>query len=995
MADTDVRIEIQADTKQAVDDIGKVKEAVQELPKGLQDAVKATAQSSSAFRKQIQKILSVVQSLRDKIAKPFKMVFDSAPMAKLRSQVQKTTASIQNMNTALRAVTGVAAIGSITAIGSAIAGLGISAVQASADFTKYEVAFSTMLKSTERGKELFQELADFAINTPFDVKGVVGTSQKLMAFGVQAEDLTATMEILGDATAAFGGNSDLLDRMGYALGQMRVSGRLNAQDMNQLANAGIPAWEMLADAAGKSVAEIREMSEKGMIDGVAAADTIMAGLRDRYGGAMEAMNQTVGGLWSSIEESATVALATIGDYLIDTFDIKGLLNTVSTALGNVIESLRKAKEAGKSFSEAIIDAVPKPVLVALGSLVSVIGAGLVGACAAGTIAMWGLIAPVLPIVAAIAGIGVAITALYVYWDDLVNEVTWAWNSIGDIIEDACSAFVLAILSAIGAVVGGVVGAAANIVAVIGEMITLACGYCPQFVADFKDMLAETFNAICDWVNGCLAEIAKVFAAQEAVRENASGGASGGGDDGEKKGTKTVDELIAGFKPLTSGSFGGDGGSYGGGGGGGSRGVDMNAKQQEADMKRVEQEVNRVTEALAKAQTATADLQQGFQDLASDIDFAGKDGAEAVYGAIEKERIQRIQAVEDVLEKQKQAIDEAEALRESARKTGDAKAIADAESLCEERKNLLAKSEEESKALIESIHQQQNNKIFSMDTALAAMQAEAQAAMNAANMEDFMAYLEGENVARLAALEEEQALRQQLYDWRMESEMSLQTFALEAAETLKNQLADGFAELVVAGGSLSDKLKDITKNIVQMFVKYVAQKQIADAYVKLAGNKQNKENIKNNMTEAKSIIPAAVDKCIAMMGPTGSAAYATAHSAGITAGLASLNLEGFAKGGRAKGWAIVGEEGPELVNFTHPGRVYTADETAAAMQGFNPDLLAMASGAMPSTAYISSGAGETVSVSAVQNIYGGINSGMDEEDAFSFFSDAIMQGVRAT
>lgn len=42
------------------------------------------------------------------------------------------------------------------------------------------------------------------------------------------------------------------------------------------------------------------------------------------------------------------------------------------------------------------------------------------------------------------------------------------------------------------------------------------------------------------------------------------------------------------------------------------------------------------------------------------------------------------------------------------------------------------------------------------------------------------------------------------------------------------------------------------------------------------------------------------------------------------------IQGFAKGGRApRGWAMVGEQGPELVNFTNPGRVYTAEQTAAA------------------------------------------------------------------
>ena len=42
------------------------------------------------------------------------------------------------------------------------------------------------------------------------------------------------------------------------------------------------------------------------------------------------------------------------------------------------------------------------------------------------------------------------------------------------------------------------------------------------------------------------------------------------------------------------------------------------------------------------------------------------------------------------------------------------------------------------------------------------------------------------------------------------------------------------------------------------------------------------------------------------------------------------LEGFARGGIASGWAMVGEEGPELVNFTNPGRVYSANDTQMMM-----------------------------------------------------------------
>ena len=45
---------------------------------------------------------------------------------------------------------------------------------------------------------------------------------------------------------------------------------------------------------------------------------------------------------------------------------------------------------------------------------------------------------------------------------------------------------------------------------------------------------------------------------------------------------------------------------------------------------------------------------------------------------------------------------------------------------------------------------------------------------------------------------------------------------------------------------------------------------------------------------------------------------------------------FARGGLAMpGWSLVGEEGPELVNFSQPGRVYTAADTAALFRSATP------------------------------------------------------------
>src|SRR5690606_1877150 len=59
--------------------------------------------------------------------------------------------------------------------------------------------------------------------------------------------------------------------------------------------------------------------------------------------------------------------------------------------------------------------------------------------------------------------------------------------------------------------------------------------------------------------------------------------------------------------------------------------------------------------------------------------------------------------------------------------------------------------------------------------------------------------------------------------------------------------------------------------------------------------------------------------------------------------AAPTIPQFAKGGLAqRGWALVGEEGPELVNFTNPGRVYTAAETQRMLGQGAPDGMFSAS-----------------------------------------------------
>lgn len=102
-----------------------------------------------------------------------------------------------------------------------------------------------------------------------------------------------------------------------------------------------------------------------------------------------------------------------------------------------------------------------------------------------------------------------------------------------------------------------------------------------------------------------------------------------------------------------------------------------------------------------------------------------------------------------------------------------------------------------------------------------------------------------------------------------------------------------------------------------------------------------------------------------------------------------SLPAFAKGGYHKGgWALVGEEGPELVNFSSPGRVYTAGQTQDMLAGREqaPDgSLQMLAGAKPADAMLPAGG-------FWGDVWGGVTKAVGT--AKDWVVGKIAEGVRA-
>lgn len=513
MADKQISVKITADSKQAEQGFNRTAAAVEAAGEAA-GRMSAKMSKSTAIladiAKMFQQLNSDVKAMRKSLdsidSKNVRRVGDD--LETVSKQSKKATSGIKGfadkcnkMTGALSAIAAVQLGSVFTGMAGGILNMGIASVQAAAQMRQYEIAFQTMLKSAEAGTQMLRDLQQFAAETPFDVPGVVSAGQQLMAFGFKAEEIIPMLTNLGDAASGLGLGTEGVSRLAYALGQMQTSGKLNAQDMMQLTSAGISAWDMLAQAAGKTVAEMKDLCSKGAIDSKAAVQTIVAGMNDQFGGMMAKTSDEVAGLLANIEETAGNTSAAVGKYLTEAFNIKGILKDVSDRLGEFQQKMQTATEQGKSLGDVIKECVPAPVIAALGAFAVVLGVVAVAAVAAIGAAI-GLSAAAVGIAAAV---GAAIALVITYWDEIVDAVNIAVQAILDTVVIIGTAVTEAILGVVRWIIG-----------TIGDMWADITGDQNNWFKDFAGMLGDAMDAVEDFARKAIDWFGKVFAAKKAV-----------------------------------------------------------------------------------------------------------------------------------------------------------------------------------------------------------------------------------------------------------------------------------------------------------------------------------------------------------------------------------------------------------------------------------------------------------------------------------------------
>jgi len=228
-------------------------------------------------------------------------------------------------------------------------GLGSALLGPNAAMEQTTVGFETLLGAGKKTQDFMKELQHFAAVTPFEFPELATDAQHMLAFGFSAKEVIPNLTAIGDAMSAMGKGTADIDAVVRVFGQMKAAGKANAGDMMQLADQGIPAWKFLAEAMHKTVPEVQDLSQKGLIPANVAISAMTKGMEGMFKGGMDAQSKTFIGLLSTLKDNANAALRSFTGPLFDAAK-KGL-----TELGNLAGSKQFqdfATNAGKSMGDA-------------------------------------------------------------------------------------------------------------------------------------------------------------------------------------------------------------------------------------------------------------------------------------------------------------------------------------------------------------------------------------------------------------------------------------------------------------------------------------------------------------------------------------------------------------------------------------------------------------------------------------------------------------------
>lgn len=153
-------------------------------------------------------------------------------------------------------------VGITSALGAMRDGI-TEVVRVGSRFESLQKQLETLYGSAAEGEKAMAWIKDFSKTTPFELDAVTESFVKLKAMGLDPMD--GSFKAIAEQASALGGSSETLSGIVLALGQAWTKQKLQGEEALQLIERGVPVWDLLAKATGKTAVELQEMASAGQL----------------------------------------------------------------------------------------------------------------------------------------------------------------------------------------------------------------------------------------------------------------------------------------------------------------------------------------------------------------------------------------------------------------------------------------------------------------------------------------------------------------------------------------------------------------------------------------------------------------------------------------------------------------------------------------------------------------------------------------------------------
>lgn len=222
--------------------------------------------------------------------------------------IRETTKATHELGGAFDGIKGKVA-GAMTL--ASLAAFGKKVIEVRSEMESLQKSFES-LAGEHIGRQLYEDIKQFATTTPMMMKDLAKGAQTLLGFNIEAEKIMPILHQIGDISM---GDAQKFNSLTLAFAQMSSTGKLMGQDLLQMINAGFNPLVVIAEKTGKSVSQLKDEMSKGAISVEMVEDAFRAATAEggKFHNMLETQSKTLKGAISNMQGAYQDMLNAIGD----------------------------------------------------------------------------------------------------------------------------------------------------------------------------------------------------------------------------------------------------------------------------------------------------------------------------------------------------------------------------------------------------------------------------------------------------------------------------------------------------------------------------------------------------------------------------------------------------------------------------------------------------------------------------------------------------------